>query len=338
MLQSITVNTHSRTPKYQQIYNSIVAGIENKDIMPGDKLPSIREICDEFDVAKRTVEKAYDLLRDNGIVDATKGKGYYINHTALGQNLKVFLLFNKLSTHKKIIYDAFVEALGSRTAIDFFVYNNDYRLFKELIQSHNRHYTHYVIIAHFKDSDEKTYELLNTLPRHKLILLDKLPDGITGSYGAVYQNFEKDLYQTLTEALSLLGKYATLNILFPFQHYHPKAILTGFYKFCHEYQFAARVISDIAQETIRPQNAYINLVEEDLVTLIKRIKDTAWRIGEEVGILSYNETPLKELLLDGITVMSTDFAGMGRTAARLVQENSTEHVENPFRLIVRKSL
>jgi hypothetical protein len=43
-----------------------------------------------------------------------------------------------------------------------------------------------------------------------------------------------------------------------------------------------------------PQNAYINLVEEDLVALIKRIKDTAYKIGTEVGILSYNETPLKE--------------------------------------------
>ncbi len=338
MLQSITVNTYSRTPKYQQIYNSIVAGIENKDIVPGDKLPSIREICDEFDVAKRTVEKAYDLLRENGIIDATKGKGYYINHTSLGRNLKIFLLFNKLSTHKKMIYDAFVQALGSHTAIDFFVYNNDYRLFKELIQKQNRNYTHYVIIAHFIDGDEKTYEILNTLPKHKLILLDKLPDGITGNYGAVYQNFGKDLYQTLTEALPLLNKYATLNILFPFHNYHPKAILTGFYKFCHEYQFAARVVADIGQEAIQPQNAYINLVEEDLVALIKRIKDTAYTIGEEVGILSYNETPLKELLLDGITVMSTDFAQMGRTAARLVQENSIEHVENPFRIIVRKSL
>ncbi|MBC3787124.1 DNA-binding LacI/PurR family transcriptional regulator [Spirosoma sp. LMG 31448] len=72
--------------------------------------------------------------------------------------------------------------------------------------------------------------------------------------------------------------------------------------------------------------------------LIKRIKDTALRVGEEVGILSYNETLVKELLLDGITVISTDFEQMGRTAAQLVQGNTIRQIRNPFRLIVRQSL
>ncbi|MDB5239450.1 MAG: transcriptional regulator, partial [Spirosoma sp.] len=34
-------------------------------------------------------------------------------------------------------------------------------------------------------------------------------------------------------------------------------------------------------------------MEEDLVELIKKIKRTNYVVGEEVGILSYNDTPLK---------------------------------------------
>ena len=98
------------------------------------------------------------------------------------------------------------------------------------------------------------------------------------------------------------------------------------------------MIHNIQQEVIQPKHAYINLMEEDLVELIKRIKTTPFVVGQEVGILSYNETPLKEFLLEGITVMSTDFAQMGRTAAQLVLNASDEHIENPFQLIVRKSL
>lgn len=64
MLQRIAINDFSSTPKYLQIYNSIVEGIRNKDITPGDKLPSIFEVCVEFDVSKRTVERAYDLLKE----------------------------------------------------------------------------------------------------------------------------------------------------------------------------------------------------------------------------------------------------------------------------------
>jgi DNA-binding GntR family transcriptional regulator len=75
MLYHIKINDYSNTPKYQQIYNSIVDGIENKDILPGDKLPSIHEVCAEFDVAKGTVERAYDLLKEKDIIGAVKGKG-----------------------------------------------------------------------------------------------------------------------------------------------------------------------------------------------------------------------------------------------------------------------
>jgi DNA-binding LacI/PurR family transcriptional regulator len=89
---------------------------------------------------------------------------------------------------------------------------------------------------------------------------------------------------------------------------------------------------------VQPGNAFINLVEEDLVTLIKCIKDTTYQVGQEVGILSYNETQLKEVLLDGITVISTDFAQMGRTAAQLVRGDTIRQLKNPFQLIVRTSL
>jgi len=338
MLRHIKINDYSNTPKYQQIYNSIIEGIENRDILPGDKLPSIHELCAEFDIAKGTIERAYELLKEKEIIEAVRGKGYYINYTKTGHNLKIFLLFNKLSAHKKIIYDSFVELLGPSVAIDFFIYNNDFRLFRDLIQRQARNHTHYVIIGHFYEGGEKANELINSLPKHKLVILDKMLEGVSGKYAAVFQNFEKDMYQALTEALPLLRKYKTLSILFPSYTYHPKAILNGYYKFCYEHDFNTRVINNIQQEVIYPEQAYINLMEEDLVELIKKIKETPYILGQEVGILSYNDTPLKEFLLEGITVMSTDFAQMGRTAAQLILNTSVEHIENPFHLIVRKSL
>jgi DNA-binding LacI/PurR family transcriptional regulator len=56
-------------------------------------------------------------------------------------------------------------------------------------------------------------------------------------------------------------------------------------------------------------------------------------IGKDVGIISYNETPLKEILLDGITVISTDHAKMGELAAQLILENRTERIKNDFHLL-----
>ena len=53
-------------------------------------------------------------------------------------------------------------------------------------------------------------------------------------------------------------------------------------------------------------------------------------------MISYNETPLKELL--GITVISTDFKAMGETAAYMVLKNKKEKVKNVFKYIERNSV
>ena len=56
MQYQIKIDSFSSTPKYQQIFNSIIRGIEEGAIQAGDKLPSIPEICQQHDVAKRTVD------------------------------------------------------------------------------------------------------------------------------------------------------------------------------------------------------------------------------------------------------------------------------------------
>jgi len=74
------------------------------------------------------------------------------------------------------------------------------------------------------------------------------------------------------------------------------------------------------------------------VNLIKICRSKKLMVGKDVGIISYNETPLKEILLNGITVLSTDHAKMGESAARLILENRKEKIKNPFSLLIRKSL
>jgi DNA-binding transcriptional regulator YhcF (GntR family) len=338
IFDKIQIDEYSTTPKYRQIVNSVIAGIERGTLRMNEPMPSINDLAMLFDIARDTAEKAYRQLKELGILGSVPGKGYFIKSTDYRQQRRVFLLFNKLSTHKKVIYDTFVETLGEGTAIDFYVYNNNFRLFKDLIANNDGHYTHYVIIGHFIEGGERAAEVLNQLPKEKLIIVDKLIPGVTGQYGAVYEQFERDIYEALSEAEELLRKYSTLKLIFPSYSYHAREILIGFQKFCTEYGFDYKIIADVAREPLAAGEAYINLMEDDLVTLVKRVKASGLNVGEQLGILSYNETPVKEIILDGLTVVSTDFEELGRTAARLVLENSTEHVANPFRLIVRNSL
>lgn len=334
----IYFNEFSATPKYQQLANCIIKGIENGKLQNDDVLPSINELSAYFDIARDTAEKGYKHLKKMGILSSVPGKGYFIKSTEIERKIKIFLVFNKLSAHKKIIYDSMVNKLGAAATIDFYIYNNDFALFKKLLANCKEDYDYYVIIPHFLDGSENAYKVINTIPKEKLILLDKKIDGVTGQYGAVYENFEKDIYQALQQVTTQLGKYHTLNIIFPRYTYHPVEIIKGFEKFCQDYAFNYKIISDIRKEIINEGEVYINLMEEDLVHLIEKTISQKLKVGKAVGVISYNETPLKKIILDGITTISTDFEMMGAKTAELILNNSVEHIEADFYLTLRKSL
>ncbi|HEY5916123.1 MAG TPA: transcriptional regulator, partial [Chryseolinea sp.] len=61
-------------------------------------------------------------------------------------------------------------------------------------------------------------------------------------------------------------------------------------------------------------------------------------VGREVGVISYNETPVKKIILNGITTISTDFKMIGEKAAEQVLTNSRKHIAVPFYLNLRASL
>lgn len=338
IFQYLFIDYYSATPKYLQLANCIVKAISEGVLQANDILPSINELSFEFEISRDTAEKGYKHLKKIGILGSVPGKGYFVKSTELNHNLKVFLLFNKLSAHKKIVYDAFVASLGELAAIDFYIYNNDFSLFKKFLSNSKNDYSHYVIIPHFMEGGENAHEILNTIPREKLILMDKLVPGVEGTYGAVYEDFEEDIYHALEQANDLLAKYHTLKIIFPEYTYFPHEILEGFFRFCQQYAFNYKVVHDINKESIREGEVYINLMENDLVILIEKILAAKLKVGKHVGVISYNETPLKKIILNGITTISTDFQLMGEKAAQLILDQSTQHCALPFYLKRRASL
>ena len=301
-------------------------------------LPSINELSYELDVSRDTAEKAYRHLKKSGSIVSVPGKGYFVSTINKIHPLKIFLLFNKLSTHKKIMYDAFVASISKDAIIDFYIYNNDYALFKKLLGNKRDDYSNYVIIPHFLEGGENAAEIINAIPKKKLLLFDQLLAGVSGQFAAVYQDFEKDIYAALVQMINKLSKYQIIKIIFSDYTYHPIQILEGLHRFCIEYAFNYEVVSDVGKAEISVGEVYIILMEDDLVTLIEKVIETKLVIGNQVGIISYNETPIKKLIHKGITTISTDFHLMGEKAAQFVMSNSQEQITIPFRVTFRESL
>ena len=336
--RNISIQEFSATPKYVQLTNSILSAIEDGYVNKNDRLPSICHTSNELDVSKDTVEKAYANLKKIGVLGSNPGKGFYILNTDFREKSKICLLFNKLSSYKKIIYDSFITAVGKDVVTDLCIYNNDFTQFKRILSNKKDKYSHIVIMPHFIEGAEKACELINTIPKHKLVILGKLIPGVTGNYSAVYEDFENDIYEALEKAVKELNKYHTIKLIFPNKSYYPREIVRGFFKFCRQYSFKYSLVTNIEEEPIKDGEVYINLMDDDVVTLIERIEAHNFIIGKHVGLISYNEAPIKEILLNGVTTISTDFSKMGSMAAKLILGESRKHLKVPFYLTLRATV
>ena len=99
-----------------------------------------------------------------------------------------------------------------------------------------------------------------------------------------------------------------------------------------------RSVHKINEEPVNAGEVYLNVMEDELVAVLEKLLASGLEIGKEVGVISYNETPVKKFILNGITTISTDFHQMGITAAQLILSSSKEHSEIPFKLMLRASL
>ena len=82
----------SATPKYQQLANSIVKGIEEGKLQVNDVLPSINELSFEFEICRDTAEKGYKYLKKQGIIGSVPGKGYFIKNVDVNRTIRIFLM------------------------------------------------------------------------------------------------------------------------------------------------------------------------------------------------------------------------------------------------------
>lgn len=329
----VTVYDDIDTPKYKQIVQSVENAIVAKQLKKGDKLPSINKIRNEFGLSRDTVLMAFKELKTRGIVHSIAGKGYFLKSEDVAVAQKVFLLFDELNAFKEDLYNSFLKEMKDDVQVDIFFHHFNYDLFTKLIYDNIGQYNYYVIMpANFKN----TAEVLEKIPSDKVYILDQTNDELK-RYPGVFQNFEKDILKSLNQALEQINKYDNLILLFPNQK-QPEGMLKGFQQFKKELHISHEVISTLDNRNPKKGEVYLVLDDQHLIILIKKIKAAKLKTGRDVGIISYNDTLLKEVVEDGITTISTDFKIMGKRLATMIKNTEKLQIENPNYLIMRNSL
>lgn len=332
-MKIIKIIPDSFVPKYRQIINSIEQALAQQLLKKNDKLPSINKVCMEFGVSRDTVLYAYEILKKKGIVHAIPGSGYYIKSTDWNFEERIFLLCDELNAFKENLYNSFLEEIQQRANVHVFFHYFNIDVFKKLIEENNGSYTKYVIMP---GNMNDTAPIIKILPRKDVYLLDQTSLHLR-EYSSVHQNFAKDMYNGLLKAKTLLEAYHRLILIFPGKK-EPVSMVEGFTSFCEQYKIKHIIISNFTDEEILNGDVFIIPDDKHLVNVIKQSKKQKLKIGRDFGIISYNETPLKSIVENGITTISTDFWQMGKILAEMVLNTQQGRIENASDLIIRNSL
>jgi GntR family transcriptional regulator len=75
---NFVMDKQSSVPFYRQIIDQALAGVASGRIVPGERLPTIRDLAVQLGVNPNTVVKAYAELEALGVADTQQGSGVYV--------------------------------------------------------------------------------------------------------------------------------------------------------------------------------------------------------------------------------------------------------------------
>ena len=319
----IHIDPQDKTPIYKQLIIQIEGAVRSGKAEPGFQLPSMNELAEEKGISRETVKKAYSILVKNGVITPKQGKGYYVNAPSNGGHPKVLVVFDKFSVYKQVIFNALNEALEGRADITVVTHNQSADLLEYYLDTHLDNFDWYVVSPHFpldSGTTKRILKLISRIPNRKLIMIDHWLKDYPGKYGAVYQDFENDVYDGLQQGAEKLARAGKLRVItLPSSLYGP-VITRGIERFVADNSIDTEFLTP-TPKTINAGDVFLILnsqLDWGLADLARKAGSMNLEIGKDIFVIAYNEFPINDVVLGGLTTISTDFAQMGRLAAEMI--------------------
>lgn len=326
----LNIDNDSPVPKYKQLAEGIITAVNNNVLKVGDPIPSVNQIIETCSLSRDTVVKGYSLLKKKGIIESFPKKGFFVS----GNSGNVLVFLDTFKAYKEVLYHSFYDDLPKEYSIDLNFHHYDIEIFEQVITRGLGLYSKYIIMSF---SHPRMTEILSQIEKEKLLVIDwniNSPEGC--SY--IVQDFGKGLYKALETEIENIIQYTSFNFVYPSFTYHPTTAIDYFKSFCKSYGIRDKVIYNEKELTLEKGGLYLTVSDRMLARMIEQANENGLIIGEDIGIISYNETPMKKYIQQGISVVSTNFKEMGQHAARFVTQNEQIQEVIPTTFIKRNSM
>ena len=318
-------------PLYIQITEELEREIDQGKYPIGSILPSLNGLSQEKEIARDTVVKAYKELLSRGIVKGVPGKGYYVRKKP-SKKKSIIVIFDELSDYKKILLDSMLAEAGNSIELNVFFHHYNIEMFEALLQKSISDFEERVIMTF---DHPKVARLIKQLDLKSTIFLDR-QEHVPIQSSFIGQSYNQDLLFGLSELNSELKKYRGLNLILAEKNTHPNSLRKGFEEFIESSSKSNEIIH--SSDRVEKGFAYLVLEDKDLVNIVERASRKNWILGKDIGVISYNETPLKRIVASGITTLSTDFVKMGEAVIQSVKSNTIVDLQDNFKINKRSSL
>ncbi len=324
------VDNNSNVLKFQQLVDAFIDSISRNELKQGEMLPSVNQVMKECQLSRDTVFKAFAELKKRGIVESVPNRGYFVARSIT----KVFLFLDTFKAYKEVLYGSFLQQLPKNVSVDLHFHHYNISVFEKIINESLGKYSTYIIMNF---DHQKVSRIISKIPNEQLLIIDwKIHSN--ENISAVYQDFGESVYSCLSENVEKISGYREFTYYYPTFTYHPKESIDYFKKFCTENHIKHSIIYEQEKFTVKKGGLYFLVSDRTLALFLDHCEEKGFVPGKEAGVISYNETPMKKYVKNGITVISTDFELMGKKAAEFVTSGKFVQFEVPTTLKLRSSL
>ncbi len=331
-----SISAAAGTPKYRQLVDAVLESIGDGTIGKGDLLPSINHVSRDRSLARETVAKAYNILKQKGAVESRPGKGFYVATDHYAGDTNVFVMFDVFGTpYKQRLYQGMADHVGAGVHLDMYFHHYNPDLLVKLLADAAGRYEYYVVMA---VPNDRVRRALARCDQRRLLILDIDVDYPGKDCSVIRQDHDSQLVAALRSGADRVKRYERFTLVFPPDRNHPAVIPGAFGRFCEAEGIPCRIVPRLDESGIRAGGAYLVIEDDDLVAVVKYVRSRGLSAGRDIGVVSYNDTAFKEVLEGGVTVVSVDFHAMGRKAAGHVAGGQKANILEPTKLIVRNTL
>jgi len=318
--------------KHERFVQGIINAINERIVAQDEMLPTVNKMMQELGFSRETIIKGYKELIDRGIVVSRSRQGYFVGSGNTDILMNIALLMYNLDTFEEQFYRNFRHEIGQNINLNTYFHHGDIEIFETILSQIKGKYGMYVIapIPH-----PKTRELLDIIPREKLLMFDRF-EPLDGDFNHITQEFRKSSYEVFCKLAPKIQRYDEFIFFHSANSLDPKEIVVAFKKFLKEFTINGKIEKEYIPGSVEKGKVYFTLDNFALWQIMKDCKTKGLKPGTDLGVLSSNDEPAKEII--GITTYSADFSQMGVIAGRAVLNRQRIQLTVPMILFERSTL